>query len=284
MHYKNHAFIGLALLAALFLSGCQSTITSIQLPDPQQVSWRAFMTGFNHESDTLSISTSGNHIAAELNPAGGPLLACGNPDTGEHLFSDTAPCPTGFTYYDSFYHYQIAVEIGDAFKSGAIHLADGSTTVRSIPITTGSGGQITIHYGIDEGRIPLPYELEASPDDYAQPYISDNFTFVVMFPPDPNFRAHGAISSLDPEEGLEQAEAWLESASSGTLCLSMRESVEDILEGGDMILFNTANGNGIARCSVGAPQAIPSSSPWLQMMMVLAISAFGLLYLRRRVR
>lgn len=64
----------------------------------------------------------------------------------------------------------------------------------------------------------------------------------------------------------------------------MRESVEGILEGGDLILFNTANGNGIARCSVGTPQAIPSSSPWLQMMMVLAISAFGLLYLRRRVR
>lgn len=205
MHYKNHAFIGLALLAALFLSGCQSTITNIQLPDPQQVSWRTFMTGFNHASGALSISTTGDHIAAELNPTGGgPWLACGNTATGEHEFSDTSSCPAEFdSSYGSFYQYQITVEIGDAFKSGAIHLADGPTTVRSIPITTGSGGQITIHYGIDEGRIPLPYELEASPDDYAQPYIGDNFTFVLMFPPDPNFRAHGAISTLEPEEGLE---------------------------------------------------------------------------------
>lgn len=269
MKSARSGFTGLALMAMLFLSGCQNTITSIQLPDLSQVTWRAFATGFTYENNNLTVETTGSHIVDAYLSGLDSRRYCGDPGTGEHaMVAELDSCPGGFTDYGVHYNFGLFVEVGSQFTGGSIVLMDGLTVVRSIPVTVGSGRQITINYGVSEGIIPYAFalnELIGNPE----PYFSDNFTVFAMFPPDPGFR-----SNINPE--TESEEALLGLLSSG-LCLSSF----DLAEGADIIVFDVSRGSGSVTCNV-ALTGIPTLSTWMLGAVALMLAGFGVIGARRQ--
>lgn len=273
MHRSRLGRVALLMLLAVMLNGCQNTLTRIELPDLNSVSWRYFFTGFTYSTGNLEVSAVGSYIDADMAVQGGPFQLCGDPVTGEHVLVDPpGACAGGYNDYGVAYQYIVTFELQGPFTSGQLVFTDPDlpAVVRTVDVVTGNGSRITLHYVAGEGDIPLPHVIDGdeAPDDG---YLADNFTFFGMGPADPRFRSNV------PFGGAE----WEEAILNGHLCLAGADGPDDDL---DFIVFDIKNGSGSVSCELAAPRPVPSLNAWLQVLMALLLLALGAWAMRRKSR
>lgn len=249
MRWKRRLFAAFGLCAALLLTGCQNTMTRIELPSAAEVSWNLFFTTLIHPTGDLEVVAQGDGLNAQV-----VLDSC-----------DPGTC-----------WYLLGFEIDNTFTSGALVFSDTNDGAfeRTIQIARGAGREIFVHYDL----APLPGE-----DNNVVP-----ITFLGMGPADPRFRSNlAALFNTEPPPGVALCTSTGELIELvGEIGGEIGELPIEIpgVEGDfDLMIFDASSGSGVVSCNGDPPPAaIPTLSQWSLALMAAVLLWMGAALRRRR--
>lgn len=241
MRRNRRLFAAFGLCAALLLTGCQNTMTRIELPSTAELSWSVFLTTLTHPNANLEVVAQGTGLNAELE-----LQIC---DGGE--------C-----------QYFLGFGVENTFTGGALVFSDPGDDAfeRTIEIVRGAGREIFVHYNL------VPPPTEQNPEFPV--------TFLAMAPADPRFRTNlTAFVNSEPAPDAvlcANGEAVLgvigePGGGIGDLPIEIPGIEGDF----DFMVFDASAGSGIASCNGDPP---PAAIPTLSHGM-LGLLAAGVLLL-----